>query len=203
MKTLYLGIEVPEQYRDRVIHYPIIKIIPNISQEVLSTLQDLSAFTHIIFTSKSTVKLFAEQTKGKAITASTLAVGKATAECMKRHNIHVNHISIDETSEGVVETLKQLATSSSYIFWPHSKLSRNIISDYLKKENIRYCECILYDTVSHKPYELPNLQDIKEIVFTSPSTVDAWMELFGPIPKDKTLTPIGPITKAYLNTCLI
>jgi uroporphyrinogen-III synthase len=59
--------------------------------------------------------------------------------------------------------------------------------------------CDLYDTVPQKLEPIPDLNAIDEIVFTSPSTVRAFVEIFRHIPQDKTLTCLGPITQEELQ----
>jgi uroporphyrinogen-III synthase len=77
-----------------------------------------------------------------------------------------------------------------------------VLRDYFEENHIKYHECVLYNTVSQKPYPLPDLKTINEIVFTSPSTVNAWLELFGQLPANIPITAIGPITKACLSNHL-
>ena len=48
--------------------------------------------------------------------------------------------------------------------------------------------------------EAINLLEFDEIFFTSPSTVDGFLNIFGAFPKNgPRLVSIGPITKAYLE----
>ena len=121
-----------------------------------------------------------------------IAVGKKTAQ--KYPNAH---IADPETAEGVIALLERLKPKS--VFYPRSSLSRPLITDYLQKRAIPFEAPIAYDTYPNKPYELHNLDCMDEILFTSPSTVDAYIELFGPLPTDKILTPIGPVTAKTLN----
>jgi uroporphyrinogen-III synthase len=57
----------------------------------------------------------------------------------------------------------------------------------------------LYDTVTQKLEPKPDLNHVQEIVFTSPSTVLAFLEIFGALPKGKKLIAIGPITQQQLE----
>ena len=62
-----------------------------------------------------------------------------------------------------------------------------------------YKECALYDTVTYLPTPQLNLVEFDEIIFTSPSTVDAFVEIFRELPSDINLIAIGPITEDYLS----
>lgn len=132
-----------------------------------------------------------------------ICVGKKTAEELSKQDFKAHLIAEEETSEGIVEELKKLSFSQPPFFlWPHSALSRPIIKDFLENSTIPFKECILYDTKPHKMEPIPSFSSIDEIIFTSPSCVDAFLEIFGPLPQNKILTPIGPITKKRLDLLL-
>ena len=75
-----------------------------------------------------------------------------------------------------------------------------MIPDYFLQHEIPYLECTLYDTVIVKPNPLPNLDEFDEIIFTSPSTVEGFLEAYKTLPSDKRLTPIGPVTADSLKS---
>ena len=81
---------------------------------------------------------------------------------------------------------------------PRSSRSRPVIAQFFQEKEIRYQACDLYDTVTQALKPKPDLKLVDEIVFTSPSTVSAFLEIFGKLPKDKKLTAIGPVTQEML-----
>lgn len=184
MSILYLGTHPPSK---DVIHYPIIKIVPKaIPQHLLD-----EKYTHVIFTSKNAVDLCNIDLAGKTV----IAIGRATAERLKGC---VPLVPEEETQEGIVELLRPLDLDDAYFFLPRSSLARKTLDNFFRKREIRYQTCDLYDTVTQKLEPLPNLDEIDEIVFTSPSTVRAFVEIFSEIPKNKKLTCQGPITEEAL-----
>jgi hydroxymethylbilane synthase len=194
-KCLYLGLKAPKNdlYR-RYYHTPLIKIVPR----KLDRIPDISSFTHVIFTSQSTVEIFFRMIpnlKNKKV----ISVGTKTTQKLKSLGVDVSVTAVDETSEGIVSELEKLDLKNTKIFWPHSALSRPIISDYLTQKNIPFEEWVLYDTQFNEPKVLPKLDEIDEIFFTSPSTVDAFIHFYKTLPTDKILTPIGSITQNYLE----
>ena len=204
--VLYLGLEPPPTLN--ALHYPIIKIVPRPfeTKEIQITLRDIPKYTHLIFTSKSTVPIFfeymflcgftLEHLHGK----SFIAVGQATANVMKKHGIQATIIPSEETAEGIIRELRGLPLSQAHFFWPHSTLSRPVLTDFFEKHSICYTECLLYDTQPQVPsVPIPDFNQIEEIIFTSPSTINAFMEIFGELPQGKKLTAIGPITKHHLS----
>ena len=108
-----------------------------------------------------------------------------------------------ETAEGIIQELDKQDLENVHFFWPHSALSRPVLSEYFTLKNHPFDEIVLYDTLPQKPGPLPSEEAFDQIIFTSPSTVDAFLKLFGKFPEGKVLKAIGPVTAKYLTgkTC--
>ncbi len=208
-KALYLGLHCVEESIDRLVtHYPIISIHPRPKSDpmIVSAFQNFEHYSDLIFTSKTALTLFfgyaphfgiePAQIGSKIITV----VGKSTAAAAARHGLNAAYPPKDETAEGLAALLSQQDLSGAYFFWPHSALSRSILPAFFKARGIKFCDCIFYDTYPNRHLPPIDLNQFDEIIFTSPSTVDAFKELLGEIPMDKQITAIGPVTQAYLNT---
>jgi uroporphyrinogen-III synthase len=208
-KILYLGLTLPYiPLIGEIVHCPIIKIVSRSASDpaIQNAFQNFDAYTHLVITSKTTIPLLFEFAKSFGITESTLqakkvfAVGRATAASAISCGMSAIYPIADETAEGLVAAIKNKDMHDAYFFWPHSALSRSILPDFFNIEKIKYTGTIFYDTIPNcEIFPLPDLTDIDEIVFTSPSTVDAYCQILGPIPWDKQITPIGPITTAHLK----
>lgn len=209
--VLYVGLEPPALAVEAVnhVHCPLIQIQPRpyVDHEIAATFSRIGEYTHFVFTSKSAVRIFFAYLplfqdvetclKGKTF----FAVGKGTARELHKHGSENIFTAAQETAEGVVALLEKMNLEHALLFWPHAAGARKILSHFLEEKKIAFEECILYDTKGILPEVLPDLTTIDEIHFSSPSTIDAFLELFGEIPADKTITCIGPITEAYLSTC--
>lgn len=203
MTVLYLGLD-PSRYpvKGRLIHYPVIRIEPKDPSEpgIQSALALLREFTHLIFTSKNAVEIFFSfipevyQLKDKIF----IAVGSVTAMYLKKRGFSSLQAK-EETQEGVIQLLKNLPLKNSFIFFPCSSLTRPLLREFLLREQIKHFICPLYDTVHQKLEPVPNLVEIDEIVFTSPSTVDGFLKIFSTIPEKNKIICIGQITEKYLN----
>ena len=208
-RQLYLGLN-PSNYltTDLLTHVPLIKIVPAPLSAVAESFKTFAHYTHILITSQSTIpflllylksldlKIYEGQEK------TFLAVGKTTAKALKEVGIFVDSTPPEETSEGLISLFQQLDLQNAHLFWPHSALSRPVIRTYLLEKNIKFTECFLYTTETNYPAQLPKLTEFDEIIFTSPSTVDAFLQIFGSLPISKILTPIGKITAHYLKSKL-
>jgi len=71
--------------------------------------------------------------------------------------------------------------------------------DFFQKNHILFQDCFIYDIATQKKQPIPDLEDIDEIIFTSPSTIKAFLEIFSTIPLDKKLVTMGPITQKALS----
>jgi len=182
---LYLGLEVPlHLYLDKIYHYPVIRIIPR--QAVV----DLEKYTHILLTSKTAVRLLPILLKDKIY----IVVGKSTASVLREQGIEAHLIASEESSEGIIKELDKISLQNAHLFWPHSALSRPLINHYLTSKGVSFEECVLYDTLCQRLHPVPDLNDFDEILFTSPSTVQGFLEIYGSLPTDKKLTAIGNVT---------
>lgn len=207
-KTLYLGLDLPgELNREEVTHCPIIHIIPRPKEhpDIIQAFAKFEEYTHIVFTSKNAVRIFFDYAMQYGITTIDLnqkiflAVGKKTAQELNDHNINEVLTAANETAEGIAELIiSRINLHRSFIFWPHSVLSRPMLVDWMQFRKCKHYACIFYDTVLRIPETLPDIASFHEIIFTSPSTVDAYCSIFGKLPADKILTCIGPVTKNYL-----
>lgn len=106
-------------------------------------------------------------------------------------------IAKEETAEGMLPLLASLRPTD-FVLWPHSQLSRNIIPRFLEERKIPYAAPILYNTIPLHPKTPPPLDAFDEIIFTSPSTVESFISLYGTLPSNKKLTSIGPVTDQVL-----
>lgn len=202
MRILYLGLEVPKNLQN-AIHYPIIKIVPTDieSNDVVIAFRSVLDYTHFVFTSKTAVDLFFKAFARYGYHPTQLndklfySVGRMTTACLNRYGIFHVATADEETAEGVVKIL----TASGMYFWPHSAKSRPILKDFFEKNELIYRECILYDTIFSMPGPLPDGDQFDEILFTSPSTVDAFLFFFKTFPFGKKLSTIGTVTKHYLT----
>ena len=208
-KALYLGLS-PKHFQKEVTHLPLIEIIPRSFDrfDICSAFADIPEYTHIIFTSKSGVEVFfaclkekgysVEDLKGKEI----LAIGKVTAKYLEEQGAEVTKIAETETQEGMIHLLNLEDLKKAYVFLPQSSRARCALVQSLILRGVRHQRCDLYDTVPRQIHVKPDLHAFDEIIFTSPSTVDAFEKVFGRAPKGKILTAIGPVTQSKLKCIL-
>jgi uroporphyrinogen-III synthase len=210
-KVLYLGTS-PKNFatKDHLIHYPVINIVPRSidTPEIERAFEDIPRYSHLIFTGKNTVEIFfnhfrdlkrdSRELKEKCL----IAIGQVTASYLKDQGQKVDLISQKETQEGLIDELISRKLEQAYVFLPRSSRSRPLLVNFFEEHQIKYRACDLYDTLFQSPQPVPDLSEIDEIVFTSPSTIDAFLQIYSAIPKGKKLTVLGPVTAKALKRYL-
>ncbi len=203
-KILYLGTD-PTFFKGdgEVIHYPMIRLVPRSIQDpiIQTMLTDIEFFTHLLFTSKNAVRFFLHLLALGNIPKDILqqkqciCVGKVTAHHLEKEGIIPAIVAKEETQEGVIAELEEIDLASAYVCFPRSSLSRPSLVAFFVKSQIRFLVCTIYDTVPYCKGPRPHLDTIEEIVFTSPSTVEAFFQVFGMPPSHVQCACIGPITE--------
>lgn len=190
-QTLYVGHYFPNDPQG--IHFPLIKTIP------LPFPKSIPEPTHLIFTSGQAVDLYFKE-RSPSRDVKILSVGQATTSRIEQNGYPVWKTAENESAEGLVELLKAQDPSKGFYLWPHSAKSRPIVSDYLRERGFSFLEFALYDTQTLELSTSPvNLNFFTEVFFSSPSTVDAFLSVYGGIPPHIKPVSIGNVTGEYLN----
>jgi len=88
------------------------------------------------------------------------------------------------------------------ILYPQSNLSNNTIAEELYKAGYDVETISVYVNKMPKHPRRVNLNHFKRIVFTSPSTIDNFIKLYGKLPDNVEFITRGPITQAHLDEIL-
>lgn len=88
------------------------------------------------------------------------------------------------------------------VFYPHSSLSPEDIPLALQELGFNVLSAIVYNNELPKNLRRVNLNHFKRIVFTSPSTIDNFIKLYGKLPENTEFITRGPITQAHLEEVL-
>lgn len=194
-RILYLGTSLPYKPLPKgiITHLPLIETIAKPLPPSIK--DDLPLFSHVIFTSRNAVRHFFSQVSH--ISAQKIAIGSSTAQELENHGIYPDLVAQEETQEGVIALLRQQALENAYILLPRSSLARRAIDAYLRLRGVRYQACTLYETKTVVPSSLPKLEEFDAVFFSSPSTVDAFLDVFKTLPPHLEIFCQGPVTHSY------
>ena len=129
-------------------------------------------------------------------------MGQVTAFYIKEAGLVPTYIASDETQEGIIHTLAHFDLDRANLLLPRSSAARPLLSQYLVEHRIRYQICTLYDMSKIRPKQIVDLNEVDEIVFTNPISVDSFFELYEEIPSHIKLHPLGSITREKLRCVL-
>lgn len=209
--ALYLGVDPSHfQTEKEIVHMPLIKIVRRRvdSCEIMKIFEHIPDYTHIVFTSKSSVRIFlsyfkrhghlTEELAGKHI----IAIGHMTAYYLKEEGLAPSYIAADETEEGIVRVLAALDLKCAYVLLPKSSVPRTLLTHFLVEHEVRHQICVLYDALEDVPEEPIDLELIDEVIFTNPLTVEVFFSIYPEIPTFIKLHPLGNVTREALRAKL-
>jgi uroporphyrinogen-III synthase len=166
---------------------PLIEVVPlPVTDQMRKAVEEADT---IICTSQTTVRFLKEG--GFSLFKRWICIGEATAKEVRGEVVPF------PTQEGMILFLDGVQGRFVY---PRSSKARPLLGAYIEKRGGAVFD--LYDTVTRIPYSLPNLADFEAVEFTSPSTVDAFLHVFGKWPPFLKWRAIGPITEEHCRKFL-
>lgn len=170
-----------EQHSGVVLHVPLISI-QCISHDI-SKLQS-NRYEWIFFTSVNGVRCFMKQRNAKALLKNCriAAVGSKTAEKINQYGLDVHFIPSTYNAETMVEEFLNLYPQGNHLLLIRGNISRNVLIDAFKRENISYEPVVVYETRPNVSMKETLINTIKfeqpdVLTFTSPSTVNTFVTL--------------------------
>ena len=188
-------------------------------------LEDYSDISYLLFTSQYAVKGFMrviEYTYYQTYPNEDLkviSIGKTTTEALHKAGFK-DVIQVDEDNRyGVIEWFKkerpkfleqhpiEIEHGEEYeeipaVLYPCSSLSPDDIPEALFALRYNVTKWTVYNNELPKNPRRVNLNHFKRIVFTSPSTIDNFIKLYGKLPENTEFITRGPITQAHLEEVL-
>ncbi len=190
----------------RVLYMPTIEIIPiEPNKKLRKAIDNISGYYALIFTSVNGVSIFFNNLieAGKDTRAlhdtKIIPIGQATAALLEMKGISADFIPRSYTSEGIIEILKKLKLKGNRFLLPRAERGRNVLAEFVKKHG-GICDVIpVYKTIIPK-INIPLIEKPDIVTFTSSSTVDNFVTIYGKKILKKTLVAsIGPVTSATLR----
>ena len=190
-----------------------------------SGLDNYSEISYLLFTSQYAVKGFmrvVEDTDYKQYTNKDLkviSIGKTTTEALHKAGFK-DVIQVDEDNRyGVIEWFKkerpkfleqhpieidhgEEIEEIPAVLYPCSSLSPDDIPEALFALRYNVTKWTVYNNNLPKNPRRVNLNHFKRIVFTSPSTIDNFIKLYGKLPENTEFITRGPVTQAHLEEVL-
>ncbi len=200
-KVLVLGTH-PQKYRHlgTIVHRQIIDCVALDDYTQTDTaIKHLRQFDWLIFTSVNGVKYFFQRLNAAGLDTRTLAgikiaaIGKTTAKRLSEYGLTADMVPKNESSEGLLDMFKQFSVKDKKILLPQSQIASKVLSEGLAQAGAAVDAITVYKTVEIEPSDV-DLNFINIILFTSGSTVRAFVKKFGKVPPHIKSYCLGPPT---------
>jgi uroporphyrinogen III methyltransferase/synthase len=206
-------IDLLEAAGARVLAAPTIAIEPPPSWEPLDrALDDAPSFAWVIFTSVNGVAMVDRRLRTRRLDWTTLrrsrvaAIGPATAEALREHEVRVDVVPGEYRAEGLVERLRGEIRAGDRVLLPRAAQTRDVLVTELRGMGADVAEVPAYVTrrVEANTRRLRGALasgSVDAVTFTSSSTARNFAELFSDEQRRSwfvgvTVASIGPITAA-------
>ena len=192
----------------QLVELPLIRIKPlELSKGDTLILDTLNRFDWLILTSPNGVRSFFDSLKEKGIDTLPAGIqigviGKKTQKVLSTFGYEPAFVNPGNTAEEFVAAfIPQIRNSSEkpYILLALGNLARTVIQDELKEHatctRINVYETVMPDSADEKTLQLIRENRYEMLIFTSPSTIQNFMQLQLNIPaEDLRIACIGEIT---------
>lgn len=180
----------PDKYRHLgiIIHRPLIKSVSlEDYTQADKVLRRLSTYDWIVFTSTNGVEIFFQRLNAIGLdtrsigTAKIAAIGRTTAERLKAFGVLADMQPKLESSVGLLEEFKKISVKDKRILLVRPKVGSSVLLDGLADTKAAVEEVMVYRNVDIEPEET-DFDFIDQILFTSGSTIRAFLKIYGSVP---------------------
>ncbi|MBA7673948.1 hypothetical protein ES703_82155 [subsurface metagenome] len=179
-----------EKYKQlgNIVHRPIIDCVDlEDYSRAEAILKRLDTFDWLIFTSANGVRFFFQRlhvigSDARALASiKVAAIGKTTAKRLSEFGILADMCPETESSAGLLEKFGTLEIKNKKVLLPQSEIGSFELSDGLVDMGASVEKLPIYKTIEIEPGEI-DFDYIDQILFTSGSTVRAFLKRFGSVP---------------------
>jgi len=180
----------PDKYRHLgiIIHRPLIKSVPlDDYTQADKVFKRLNTFDWIVFTSTNGVEFFFQRLNAIGLdtrvidTTKVAAIGKTTAEKLKTFGVLADMQPKLESSTGLLEEFKKASVKGKKVLLVRPKVGSSMLLDGLADADAAIEEVMVYRNVEIEPEET-DFDFIDQILFTSGSTVRAFLKRYSSVP---------------------
>jgi uroporphyrinogen III methyltransferase/synthase len=186
------------------IEIPTIKIVSPLDggEKIQGVLNRLEVYNWVIFTSTNGVDWFfsSQPQIEKLKNIFIAAIGPSTARKLRQLDISVDLVPDNHVIEGLLDVFPE-APPDGRVLIPRAAIARNVLPDTLKSLGWLVDDVEVYRTIipakEDKTVEL--LKSADAIIFTSSSTVQNFISMFGIENTPELVVSIGPITSQTIK----
>jgi len=192
----------PEKYQHlgTIIHRPFIKLIAIEDYSAAdAVLRDLSPYDWIVFTSTNGVKFFFERLNAVGLDSRALssnkvaAIGATTAEMLRGFGVLADMQPKLESSAGLLEEFDKVGIKGGKVLLVKPEVGSPVLFERLTAAGAEVEIVVVYKNIDIEP-EPTDFDYIDQILFTSASTVRAFIKRFETVPPGPKVYCLGQPT---------
>ncbi len=206
-KILFTGTNI-SKYADLgyVQHHPMIKLEAlNDFTEVDKSILAINTYNWLLFTSAYSVKFFFERLfelnkdTRSLQTVKVASIGSVTSAKLKNFGVIPDVQAKEESSDGIIQLFKDEKIYMQSILLPRSNLAHNYLPKELQSLGNHVAPLVIYNNVKPKIQSEVDPEKFDQVIFTSPSGVDNFIEQYGSLPKKPELISRGKETSKSID----
>ena len=152
-------------------------------------IENLDAFNWIVFTSANGIRHFFARLKAKGLDCRALAntkiavIGKTTGETLTEYGINADLCSKVQSSKGLLEAFADIDITGKAILLPQAEVASQVLPDGLQRMGADVTKMPVYRTIEKQCPDV-DFDYIDQVLFTSGSSVRAFVKRFGKVPEN-------------------
>jgi uroporphyrinogen III methyltransferase/synthase len=201
-KVLMLGTH-PQNYlhMGTIVHRQLIECVGiDDYTQADAQIDRLSEFGWVVFTSANGIRYFFARLKAKGLDARVLAsckvgvIGKTTAKTLDEYGINADLCADKESSKGLLEKFAGVDIKGQKILLPQALISSEVLPKGLEEMGATIEKMPAYKTVDKECADV-DFDYIDQVLFTSGSSVEAFVKRFGKVPANVKAYCLGTPTQ--------
>lgn len=202
-RVLLLG-HYPERYAHlgTLVHRQIIRCVESDdSEQTNRCLSNAGSYNWIVFTSGNGIKYFFKKLHAQGFDARIFSttkfavIGQASGERLMEFGIKADLCAAVESSAGLLEAFADMDVSGRSILLPQAEVCSEELPNGLSARGAKIDKCAVYKTIDQEIDDV-DLDYIDQVLFTSGSTVRAFVNKFGSLPAHVKALCLGGPTQA-------
>jgi len=186
---LHLG-NHPDRYSHlgTIVHRQIIQCVEAEDNEHMNTfLQAAGEYDWIVFTSGNGITFFFKKLFEKGmdvrifLNTKFAVIGQASAQRLAEFGIRADLCAVAESSKGLLEAFSKIQITGRSILLPQAEVSSEELPKGLSGRGASVDKLVVYKTIETEIEDV-DLEYIDHVLFTSGSTVRAFVKKFGSVP---------------------
>ena len=180
-------------------HLPTIEIQPpdDEGKELRESIQNLAKYDWIILTSSNGAEMFLREINDRTVLdqKQIAVIGSGTEKTLKEYGFEADLIPNDFLAEGLVQAFPAFQHNGRVLL-PSATQARDFLPNALRKFGWTVDVVHAYQTCIPKHFDPFNNQKIGAdfIIFTSPSTIENFISMYGVENMPPKIISIGPVT---------